>query len=171
MHTPAPAITGRTSTPHHPRRNLLCAAALLPIAALAQGAPIMTRIAKGSFSVQMSPQGEAQSVDGISMARLALSKRFEGDLVASGQGEMLTTRSAVKGSAGYVAMERVSGNLHGRQGSFVLQHSGLMDQGAQQLSIRVVPDSGSGELRGLSGELRIQIVESQHLYEFEYRLP
>jgi hypothetical protein len=131
----------------------------------------MTALAKRSFSVEMKPQAEPRSADGVSLGRLSLDKRFEGDLVATGQGEMLTALTPIKGSAGYVAIERVVGTLHGRSGSFVFQHSGTMDEGAQRLSITVVPGSGTGALAGLSGMFRIHITEGQHFYEFEYSLP
>lgn len=131
----------------------------------------MPQIAKGSFTVEMKPQGEPRANDGVSTGRLVLNKRFEGDLVAIGQGEMLTALTPVKGSAGYVAIERVTGTLHGKSGSFVLQHSGTMNQGAQQLSIRVVPGSGTGQLTGIEGYFTLSVIEGKHLYEFEYRLP
>jgi len=131
----------------------------------------MATIAKGSFTVDMSPQGEADARDGVSLGRLSLRKRFEGDLDATGEGQMLTAVTPVKGSAGYVAIERVTGTLSGRAGAFVLQHTGTMDQGAQQLSITVVPDSGAGALAGIAGALRIRIADGQHFYEFEYELP
>ena len=129
-----------------------------------------TTVAKGSFTVDMKPQGEPAAADGVSLGRLSLEKRFEGDLQATSRGEMLTAMTAVQGSAGYVAIERVTGTLHGRQGSFVFQHTGTMTRGAQQLSITVVPDSGTGDLAGLEGTFRLQIVDGQHLYEFDYRL-
>lgn len=91
--------------------------------------------------------------------------------VATGQGEMLTALTPEKGSAGYVAIERVTGTLHGRNGSFVFQHSGTMDRGAQQLSIGAVPGSGTGALAGIQGSFRLRIVDGQHLYEFDYTLP
>lgn len=131
----------------------------------------MPQLAKGTFTVEMKPQGEPVAADGVSTGRMSLRKRFDGDLVGSGDGEMLTALTPVKGSAGYVAIERVAGTLHGRAGGFVFQHSGLMNQGAQQLSIRVVPGSGTGALAGIEGQFRIQIVDGRHLYEFEYTLP
>ena len=131
----------------------------------------MATIAKGSFTVDMCPQGEADTRDGVSLGRLSLRKRFEGDLDATGEGRMLTAMTPVKGSAGYVAIERVTGALSGRAGAFVLQHTGTMDKGAQQLSITVVPDSGTGDLAGITGALRIRIADGQHFYEFEYELP
>lgn len=131
----------------------------------------MTRVAKGTFSVEMKPQGTASAKDGVSLGRMSLNKRFEGDLVAVGEGEMLTALTPVKGSAGYVAIERVTGALHGRTGSLVFQHSGIMHQGTQRLQIRVVPGSGTGELEGVEGNFKLEIVEGKHFYEFEYTLP
>ena len=131
----------------------------------------MSAVAKGSFTVDMKPQVEPASVDGVSLGRMSLRKRFDGDLQAISVGEMLTALTPVKGSAGYVAIERVTGTLHGRTGSFVFQHSGTVNQGAQQLSITVVPGSGTGALSGISGTFTISIVEGKHLYEFTYALP
>lgn len=131
----------------------------------------MAQIAKGTFAVEMKPQGDPVTVEGVSTGRMALSKRFEGDLAGTGQGEMLTALTPVKGSAGYVAIERVTGTLHGRSGSFVFQHAGMMNQGAQELSIRVVPGSGTGALAGIEGTFTLSVVDGKHLYQFEYRLP
>ena len=130
----------------------------------------MSFIAKGSFAVDVKPLPEPDVADGITLGRMSLDKRFEGDLAATGQGQMLTAVTAVQGSAGYVAIERVTGMLHGKSGSFVFQHSGSVARGAQQLSIMVVPDSGTGELAGIAGTFRIQIIEGKHFYEFEYEL-
>lgn len=130
----------------------------------------MTTVARGRFTVQMTPQGEPSTQEGVSLGRMLLDKRFEGDLVGTGQGQMLTALTPVKGSAGYVAIERFVGSLHGRAGSFVFQHTGTMDQGAQRLSITVVPGSGSGALAGLQGEFRIHLEAGRHDYEFEYTL-
>jgi Protein of unknown function (DUF3224) len=131
----------------------------------------MSSIAKGSFTVEMKPQSEPSISEGVSLGRMSLEKQFQGDLQASGRGEMLTALTPVKGSAGYVAIERVEGTLHGRTGSFVFQHTGTMDQGAQRLSITVVPGSGTGSLAGIEGNFKLSIVEGSHLYEFEYSLP
>lgn len=130
-----------------------------------------TRIARGSFTVEMKPQADLGAEASVKLARMSLDKRFDGDLQAVGQGEMLTALTPVAGSAGYVAIERVSGSLHGAGGSFVLQHSGTMDRSAQSLSITVMPDSATGALAGLRGRLKIDIVEGRHFYEFEYTLP
>jgi len=131
----------------------------------------MRAIAKGSFSVETRPLEEAHDSQGVSLGRLSLDKQFEGDLTGMGRGQMLTALTPVKGSAGYVAIERVTGTLAGRSGSFVLQHAGTMDAAGQRLSITVVPASGTGELSGLSGSLAIRIAEGRHFYELDYSLP
>ena len=126
----------------------------------------MTRHATGTFEVTVTPQ----PADDSAVGRMSLDKQFSGDLVGTSKGIMLAMGTAVEGSAGYVAMEQVTGNLHGRSGSFALQHSGTMAHGAQQLSITVVPDSGTGELAGLSGQMAILISDGKHSYDFEYSL-
>lgn len=131
----------------------------------------MSTLAKGSFQVKMTPQGDGDTRSGVATGRLALDKQYEGDLVGTGRGEMLTAMGAVQGSAGYVAIERVSGTLHGRAGSFVLQHSATMTRGAPQLSIGVVPDSGTEALAGIAGSLQIVIEGGAHFYRFDYTLP
>src|SRR5579862_3293590 len=131
----------------------------------------MPPIAKGTFTVDMKPMAEPISVDGVALGRMSLNKRFEGDLSGSTAGEMLTALTPTSGSAGYVAIERFTGTLAGRSGAFVFQHSGIMNQGAQQLSITVVPGSGTDQLQGISGVFKIDIVEGKHFYEFEYSLP
>jgi hypothetical protein len=126
--------------------------------------------AKGTFEVKMVPQGAEDKSAGSTLGRLSLDKQFHGDLEGGGKGEMLTGLTDVKGSAGYVAIERVTATLHGRRGSFVLLHRGIMSRGEQELTITVVPDSGAGELAGLSGKLDITIVEGKHFYDLEYTL-
>ena len=116
----------------------------------------------------MNPEPPYDTRDGITLGRIGIDKVFAGDLVATSRVEMLSARSPVQGSAGYVAIERVEGTLHGRAGSFVLQHSGTMNRGKPELSVTVVPDTATGELVGLTGELRIDIVDGRHLYSFEY---
>ena len=126
--------------------------------------------ASGTFTVKLEPQPPALADSGL--GRMSIDKRFSGDLEAHSLGEMLAYRSAVDGSAGYVAMERVVGALHGRRGAFVLQHSGTMDRGASALAVRVVPDSGTEVLAGLTGTLAIRIdAQGGHSYTFEYALP
>jgi hypothetical protein len=131
----------------------------------------MSSIARGSFTVEMAALVEPIATDGVSLGRNSLHKRFEGDLIAVGNGEMLTALTPVAGSAGYVAIERVIGSLQGRNGSFVFQHTGTMDRGAQQLAITVVPGSGTGALAGITGTFTLRIADGKHFYEFEYALP
>jgi hypothetical protein len=102
---------------------------------------------------------------------MALAKQFHGDLQGTSRGTMLSAMTAVKGSAGYVALEAVTGALHGRAGSFVLQHSGTLTRGEPSLSVTVVPDSGTGQLEGLTGRLVIVMTDGNHSYEFDYTLP
>jgi hypothetical protein len=128
----------------------------------------MTMRASGAFEVQIAPQAQDQA-EGSTLSRMSLDKQFHGDLVGTGKGEMLTAGTDT-GSAVYVAIERVTGTLHGRAGTFVLLHNGTMTRDSQQLTITVVPDSGTGQLAGLSGNLTINIVDGKHLYDFEYSL-
>ena len=128
--------------------------------------------ATGPFDVKLNLL-EAYNKDAeAGLGRMSIDKQFHGDLEATSQGEMLTAMGAVKGSAGYVAMERVSGTLHGRRGTYALQHHSTMTRGTPLQNIAVVPDSGSGELAGLSGSMTIVIAEGgKHSYVFEYSLP
>ena len=125
--------------------------------------------ARGTFEVKLTPQADGDASAGL--ARMILDKQFHGDLEATSQGQMLSAGTAVQGSAGYVALERVSGTLLGRTGTFVLQHHGLMNRGTPSLTITVVPDSGTGELTGLAGTMGIEIAEGRHSYDFEHTLP
>ena len=129
----------------------------------------MTR-ATGTFEVKLNPQELADKAASTTLGRLSIDKQFHGDLGATSKGEMLSAGTSVKGSAGYVAIERVSGTLQGRNGSFVLQHSGTMARGDFQLSVTVVPDSGTDQLAGLAGKMAINIIDGKHLYDFEYTL-
>ncbi|MFO7540410.1 MAG: DUF3224 domain-containing protein [Chloroflexota bacterium] len=125
--------------------------------------------AKGTFAVNLKPlETYAQGHDDLNLGRMSIDKTFEGELQGTSQGEMLTAVTPTQGSAGYVAIEQVQATLHGKSGSFVLQHSGLMNGGRQQLMLQVVPDSGSGDLTGLSGDMHIEIKDGQHFYEFDY---
>jgi len=126
--------------------------------------------ASGTFEVKLNPLPVENQADGSSLGRMSIDKQFHGDLEAASKGQMLTAGTDIKGSAAYVAIERVSGTLQGRSGSFVLQHNGILTRGAAQQSISVVPDSASGELLGLSGRMTIRIVEGKHFYDFEYTL-
>jgi hypothetical protein len=126
--------------------------------------------AAGSFDVKLTPQ-----TDDSPIGRMLIDKQLHGDLEATSKGQMLTCGTNVKDSGVYsgvyVAIERVTGTLHGRTGTFVLQHSGTMTRGVPHLIVTVVPDSGTGELVGLTGEFDIKIVDGKHFYEFEYTLP
>jgi len=131
----------------------------------------MTTHARGTFAIRLTPQTLAHSDADAGLGRLAIDKQFSGDLAGESQGEMLSARTAVDGSAGYVAIERFAGALHGRRGSFVLQHSGTMTRGVQQLTISVVPDSGSEELAGLAGTMTLTFADGVHAYDLTYTLP
>ena len=131
---------------------------------------VVTHRASGTFEVKLNPQAPDDEVGDPTVARMSIIKQFHGDLEATSKGQMLAVRTDVEGSAGYVAMERVTGTLHGRSGAFTLQHSGTMTRGAQQLSVTVVPDSGTGELVGLAGTMTIDIVDGKHFYHFDYTL-
>lgn len=127
-------------------------------------------VIQGKFDVKLLPQA-ADELTGEAVGRFLLDKRYHGDLDATAAGQMLAIGTAVRGSAGYVAMERVTGTLAGRQGSFALQHRGVMTRGAPELLVTVVPDSGTGGLEGLDGSLRIEIAGGEHSYVFDYSLP
>ena len=125
--------------------------------------------ATGPFDVKLTPLDD--KID-PALARMTIDKQFHGDLEATSKGQMLSAATDVKGSAGYVAIEKVTGTLKGRSGTFILQHNATMDRGKPQLSIIVVPDSGTGQLAGITGKMNIVIAEgSKHSYEFEYTLP
>lgn len=130
----------------------------------------MTKHISGLFDVKMSPQTATENEE-ASIGRMLLDKQFHGDLEASSKGQMLAHMTSVKGSAGYVAMEKAVGTLQGRKGSFVLQHSGTMNRGEATLVLTVVPDSGTDELEGLSGSMTITITDGKHYYGFDYSLP
>lgn len=128
--------------------------------------------ATGSFDVSLKPMSTyAQGQQGMKLGRMAIDKTFSGDLSGSSKGEMLSAMTPVQGSAGYVAIEQVTGSLGGRAGSFVLQHFGMMHEGAQRLLLEVVPGTGTGELQGISGVMSIQIEAGKHFYLFDYQLP
>jgi len=127
--------------------------------------------AKGTFEVKISPQAPEQGVGDPGIGRMAIEKQFQGDMQGQGKGQMLAVGTAIDGSAGYVAMERVEARVHGRQGSFALQHSGTLTRGTPQLSVTIVPDSGAGELAGIAGQLTITVAGGVHAYDLEYSLP
>jgi len=126
--------------------------------------------AQGRFDVTLAPLAIADAAAAPTLGRMSIDKRFHGDLEATSTGEMLTAGTAVKDSAAYVAIERVTGTLHGRRGTFVLQHTGIMTRGVGQLTVAVVPDSGTDDLEGLVGTMSITIVGREHSYDFEYAL-
>lgn len=128
----------------------------------------MTTHALGTFEVKLNPLILDEKAGDKTLGRMSIDKQFHGDLAAISKGEMLTAVTGTPGSAGYVAIERVDGSLHGRRGTFVLQHNGIMTRDAAQLTIVVVPDSGTGQLTGLAGSMAIKIDGGQHLYDFEY---
>lgn len=129
----------------------------------------MTKI-RGEFQVRLKPAALDEGVEPV-IGRMLIDKQFHGDLEAAGRGQMLAFRTATEGSAGYVAMEKVSGTLGGRKGTFVLQHSGTMNRGVAGLVLTVVPDSGTDALAGLAGQMSIEITGGKHFYTFEYTLP
>ena len=126
-------------------------------------------LASGTFVVKLTPQVDGDA-EAPTVGRMSIEKQFSGGLEATSSGQMLAVRTDIEGSAGYVAMERVSGTLDGHEGTFALQHSGTMTRGAQQLTITVVPDSGTGRLAGLTGRMTINIEGGKHSYEFDYAL-
>jgi len=130
----------------------------------------MTMQARGTFEVKLNTLPAHAAAPDAKLGRMSIDKQFQGDLDGTSQGEMLSAMTDVKGSAGYVAIERVSATLNGRRGTFVLQHNATMNRGEPFLNIIVVPDSGSGELAGLSGSMRIIIADGRHSYEFDYTL-
>ena len=128
----------------------------------------MTNHASGTFEVKLNPQDEGPDAP---VGRMSIDKQFQGDLAGTSKGQMLmASSSSVKNSAGYVALEKVTGTLNGRRGSFYLQHTGTMTRGAGDLTITVIPDSGTDELVGLRGNMNIIIADGKHSYDFEYEL-
>jgi len=134
------------------------------------GVAPMTHHAKGPFEVKMAPQDQ-DTAEGTVLARLSLDKVFHGPLEATGKGQMLTASTDTPGSAVYVAVERVTGTLDGKAGSFALVHKGMMRGADRNLTVEIVPDSGTGALKGISGRLSIDVVDGKHLYDLEYDLP
>lgn len=128
----------------------------------------MINRASGTFEVKLNPQDEGPDAP---VGRMTIDKQFQGDLVGTSKGQMImASSSSVKNSAGYVAIEKVTGTLKGRRGSFYLQHTGTMTRGVGDLTITVIPDSGTDELTGLRGKMNIIIADGKHSYEFEYEL-
>jgi hypothetical protein len=126
--------------------------------------------AMGSFEVSLQPLSNTEISGDALLGRMLLIKKFSGDLQASARGQMLSAGTTTRGSAGYVAIDQVSGELDGRKGSFLLQHSASMNRGVRTLSIMVVPDSGTDELTGITGTLSINVVDGKHFYDFIYSI-
>lgn len=139
------------------------AAILVASTLTAQARPML---AKGTFEVKLAPQADADPTVG----RMSIDKELAGDIVGTSKGMMLASMSAIPNSAGYVAIEKVTGTLHGKRGTFVLQHNATMDRGAQSLNVIVIPDSGTDELAGITGTFKIIIEGKKHFYEFEYTI-
>jgi hypothetical protein len=145
---------------------------ILSIGYSAQTKGTRMTLATGPFEVKINPQSEDKG-EGSTLGRMSLDKQYHGDLEATAKGEMLYASSVdVQASGSYVAVERVNGKLHGRNGSFALAHKGTMSGGKQQMDITIVPDSGAGELAGISGTMKIIITaDGKHSYEIEYTMP
>ena len=153
-------------------RILAAAPLVLAAATFAQEPAVTTHSATGPFDVKLAPQTLSAVAEHSGLARMSLDKQFHGALEAASTGEMIAFRSAVAGSAGYVAMETVRGTLDGRAGSFVLQHSSTLTRGEPTQAITVVPDSGTDALAGLGGRMVVDIAPGgAHSYRFEYTLP
>lgn len=138
-------------------------------AALPKG-PAVTQHAAGTFDVKITPQKD-EGVGHATIGRMGIDKQYHGDLVGSGLGQMLAGMGEVKDSGAYVAIERVTGTVHGRTGSFAVHHVGVMDRGAQRLVITVIPDSGTGDFAGITGTMTIEIKGGAHYYTLDYTLP
>lgn len=149
---------------------VLATGLLIGGAAAAQPSPPSPRHATGAFEVKMAPL-EQDKADGSTLGRLSLDKVFHGDLEGVGKGQMLTIMSDTPGSAVYVAVERVTGALSGRAGSFALAHQGVMRGEERRLTVEIAPDSGAGALKGIAGRLTIDATGGRHLYDLEYTLP
>jgi hypothetical protein len=138
---------------------------------ISQKADPVTLHATGEFTVQLTPDGENDKAPGSTLGRMLLSKQLHGDFEGTSKGQILTVSTDVKGSGAYVAVERFTGTLHGRSGSFALQHSGTMSTAGLFLNITIVPDSGSGALTGIAGKMTITVADGKHSYDLEYTLP
>ena len=148
---------------------------LLPISVLAlradQKETPMPHRATGTFEVKIVPLDPAFKSEDNSIGRFSLDKQFHGALEATSKGEMLSGMGTIKGSGGYVAIERVTGTLDGRSGTFILQHNGTMQAGVFHLNVIVIPDSATNQLSGLQGSMDIIIKDGKHSYDFTYSLP
>ena len=127
--------------------------------------------ATGTFDVKLNTLPAYDNTEGSMLGRMSIDKTFHGDLEGTSMGEMLTAMTAVKGSAGYVAVERVRGTLQGKKGTFEFVHRGIMTNGVPDLSVTVVPDSGTDQLEGIAGSMAIDVTDGKHSYRFDYTLP
>jgi hypothetical protein len=128
----------------------------------------MANNAKGTFDVKLTPEQDASAESVV--GRMTIDKQFHGDLEGTSKGLMVMAGTAVQGSAGYVALEKVSATIDGKNGTFYLQHNGIMNRGDGKLSVVVIPDSGTDGLTGLSGSMSIIIEDGKHFYDFEYTI-
>lgn len=128
------------------------------------------RTVSGTFDVSVTPEPSLDEADGVVLARMTIDKRFHGPLDGVGCVHMTSARTPVAESAGYVAVEKIDGTLEGRRGSFVALHTGVMERGEQSLSITIVPDSGTGQLQGISGRMAVDIVDGRHHYTLTYEV-
>ena len=131
----------------------------------------MSQHAEGIFEVKNSPLGADEAIEGTTIGRFALDKLFQGDLEGTSKGEMLGAGNPATGTAGYVAIEQVTGALNGRNGSFALQHFGTMEENRFDLIVKVVPGSGTDELIGISGTMTIAVATGKHYRKLDYILP
>lgn len=151
-------------------KKLLFLIALFTVSAFVMHAEQLQ--AKGTFEVKLKPQPPLdEKAPNEVPGRMSIDKQFHGDLAATSKGQMLAAMTAVKGSAGYVAIEKVTGSLHGRTGTFLLQHNGIATAKEQHANIVVIPDSGTEGLSGIAGAMKIRIEGGKHFYEFDYTLP
>ena len=127
--------------------------------------------ARGEFEVQLTPRELDGPSEDPGLSRLAIVKQLRGDLVGTGHGQMLASGGPPQMSGAYVAIERISGTLSGKEGSFVLIHRGTMDASGNELEVTVAPESGTEGLTGIRGKFKIIIEGGKHLYEFEYEMP
>ncbi len=127
--------------------------------------------ARGPMEVNIEPEAPFLEQDGLKLNRNIVNKQFAGEMAGTSEAQMIAAFTATPGSAGYVAIEHFAGTVGGRSGSFVLQHSGTMNRGDAQLTVTIVPDSGTGELTGISGSLEIDNEDGNHSYTLDYKLP
>jgi Protein of unknown function (DUF3224) len=175
----APTRRPRSATATIASLGLLLGAGLLAyaethprISSANQKEPVMTKHASGTFEVKIAPQKpDSQVAESANLGRMTIDKQLHGDLEGTSKGEMLSAMSKVEGSGAYVALERVTATLHGRSGTFLFQHGGTMTRGVPHLSVSVVPDSGTDQLEGITGNMAIKIEAGKHFYEFDYALP